>query len=61
MGIEFEKENVVNLHIVEHLVDYIKKISQSFTDLYTQFAFSEDDYYFFSNKDLLIFSAFYFL
>ena len=54
MGVEIEKENSVNIHLVEHLVDYIKKISQSFTDLYTQFAFSEDDYYFFSNKDQLI-------
>ena len=54
MGVEIEKENSVNIHLVEHLVDYIKKISQSFTDLYTQFAFSEDDYYFFSNKDPLI-------
>ena len=54
MGAEIEKENAVNIHLVEHLVDYIKKISQSFTDLYTQFAFSEDDYYFFSNKDMLI-------
>jgi hypothetical protein len=25
MGIEFEKESGVNFHIVEHLVDYIKK------------------------------------
>ena len=54
MGVEIEKENSVNIHLVEHLVDYIKKISQSFTDLYTQFAFTEDDYYFFSNKDPLI-------
>ena len=54
MGIEFEKESVVNVHIVEHLVDYIKKISQSFTDLYIQFAFTNDDYNFYSNKDLLI-------
>ena len=54
MGIEFEKENVVNLHIVEHLVDYIKKISQSFTDLYIQFAFTNDDCNFYSNKDPLI-------
>jgi len=54
MGVEIEKENSVNIHLVEHLVDYIKKISQSFTDLYTQFAFTEDDYNFFSNQDLLI-------
>jgi len=54
MGVEIEKENSVNIHLVEHLVDYIKKISQSFTDLYTQFAFNEDDFYFFSNKDPLI-------
>ena len=54
MGIEFEKENLVNLHIVEHLVDYIKKISQSFTDLYIQFAFTNDDCSFYSNKDPLI-------
>jgi hypothetical protein len=54
MGAEIEKENSVNIHLVEHLVDYIKKISQSFTDLYTQFAFTEDDFYFFSNKDNLI-------
>ena len=54
MGVEIEKENSVNIHLVEHLVDYIKKISQSFTDLYTQFAFTEDDFYFFSNKDSLI-------
>ena len=54
MGIEIEKENAVNVHLVEHLVDYIKKISQSFTDLYTQFAFNEDDWTFFSNKDPLI-------
>ena len=54
MGVEIEKENSVNIHLVEHLVDYIKKISQSFTDLYTQFAFTEDDFYFFSNKDPLI-------
>ena len=54
MGVKIEKENSVNIHIVEHLVDYIKKISQSFTDLYTQFAFNEDDFYFFSNKDPLI-------
>ena len=54
MGVEIEKENSVNIHLVEHLVDYIKKISQSFTDLYTQFAFIEDDYNFFSNKDPLI-------
>jgi hypothetical protein len=54
MGIEFEKESGVNFHIVEHLVDYIKKISQSFTDLYIQFAFTNDDYNFYSNKDQLI-------
>ena len=28
----FEKENNVNIHIIEHLVDYIKKMSQSFLD-----------------------------
>ena len=54
MGMEIEKENSVNMHLVEHLVDYIKKISQSFTDLYTQFAFTEDDFYFFSKNDSLI-------
>ena len=54
MGMEIEKENSVNMHLVEHLVDYIKKISQSFTDLYTQFAFTEDDFYFFSKNDPLI-------
>ena len=48
MGVEIEKENNVNIHLVEHLVDYIKKISQSFTDLYTQFAFTEDDFLFYS-------------
>ena len=53
-GIEIEKENNVNIHLVEHLVDYIKKISQSFTDLYTQFAFTEDEYLFYSNQDPLI-------
>ena len=54
MGVEIEKENSVNMHLVEHLVDYIKKISQSFTDLYTQFAFTEDDFDFFSKNDPLI-------
>ena len=54
MGVEIEKENSVNMHLVEHLVDYIKKISQSFTDLYTQFAFTEDDFNFFSKNDPLI-------
>ena len=54
MGLEIEKENSVNMHLVEHLVDYIKKISQSFTDLYTQFAFTEDDFDFFSKNDPLI-------
>ena len=54
MGVEIEKENSVNIHLVEHLVDYIKKISQSFTDLYTQFAFTEDDFLFYSNEDALI-------
>ena len=54
MGVEIEKENNVNIHLVEHLVDYIKKISQSFTDLYTQFAFTEDDFLFYSNEDALI-------
>ena len=54
MGIDFEKENIVNIHIIEHLVDYIKTISQSFTDLYIQFAFTNDDSIFYSNKDLLI-------
>ena len=52
--IDFEKENIVNIHIVEHLVDYIKRISQSFTELYIEFAFTNDDPYFYSNKDLLI-------
>ena len=54
MGVEIEKENSVNMHLVEHLVDYIKKISQSFTDLYTQFAFTEDDFDFYSKNDPLI-------
>ena len=54
MWVEIEKENSVNMHLVEHLVDYIKKISQSFTDLYTQFAFTEDDFDFFSKNDPLI-------
>ena len=54
MGVEIEKENSVNMHLVEHLVDYIKKISQSFTDLYIQFAFTEDDFDFFSKNDPLI-------
>ena len=51
---EFEKESIVNINIVEYLVDYIKKISQSFTDLYTEFAFTNDDPYFYSGQDLLI-------
>ena len=51
---EFEKESIVNINIVEYLVDYIKKISQSFTDLYTEFAFTNGDPYFYSGQDLLI-------
>lgn len=50
---QFEKENIVNAHIIEHLVDYIKKMSQSFTDLYDGF-YDEEDYFFFSPKDALI-------
>ena len=52
--IDFEKDNIVNIHIVEHLVDYIKRISQSFTELYIEFAFTNEDPYFYSNQDLLI-------
>ena len=52
--IEFGKENIVNINIVEYLVDYIKKISQSFTDLYIEFAFTNEDPNFYSNQDLLI-------
>ena len=52
--IEFGKENFVNINIVEYLVDYIKKISQSFTDLYIEFAFTNEDPNFYSNQDLLI-------
>ena len=52
--IEFGKENLVNVNIVEYLVNYIKKISQSFTDLYIEFAFTNEDSNFYSNQDLLI-------
>ena len=52
--IEFGKENFVNINIVEYLIDYIKKISQSFTDLYIEFAFTNEDSNFYSNQDLLI-------
>ena len=54
IGIEFEKENIVNDGVIEHLIDYIKRLSQSFTDLYIQFAFTNEDIDFYSNKDLLI-------
>lgn len=50
---QFEKENIVNAHIIEHLVDYIKKMSQSFTDLYDDF-YSENDEDFYSSNDKLI-------
>ena len=51
---QFEKENIVNINIVEYIVDYIKKISQSFTDLYIEFAFTNEDPLFYSNQDSLI-------
>ena len=53
-GGEFEKEKIVNINIVEYIADYIKKISQSFTDLYIEFAFTNEDPLFYSNKDSLI-------
>lgn len=37
LNASFEKENIVNVHIIEHLVDYIKKMSVSFTDLNDEF------------------------
>ncbi|MCQ2816015.1 MAG: hypothetical protein MJ252_02005 [archaeon] len=49
----FEKENIVNVHIIEHLVDYIKKMSQSFLDIYDEF-YNENDINFFSSEDILI-------
>jgi hypothetical protein len=51
---QFEKENIVNINIVEYIVDYIKKISQSFTDLYIEFAFTNEDPLFYSSQDSLI-------
>ena len=48
-----EKE-AVNIHIIEHLIDYIKKINQSFTDIYPLFAFTNDDFNFYSVNDLII-------
>ena len=53
MNGQFDKENIVNVHIIEHLVDYMKKIGQSFTDLYDIF-YIEDDEFFYSPKDPLI-------
>ena len=53
-GGEFEKEKIVNINIVEYIADYIKKISQSFTDLYIEFAFTNEDPLFYSNQDSLI-------
>lgn len=40
---QFERENIVNAHIIDHLIDYIKKLSQGFTDLYDQFAYVTDN------------------
>ena len=51
---EMEKEKIININVVEYLADYIKKISQSFTDLYIEFAFTNEDSSFYSNQDLLI-------
>ena len=53
-GGEFEKEKIVNINIVEYIADYIKKISQSFTDLYIEFAFTNEEPLFYSNQDSLI-------
>ena len=53
MNGEMEKDTV-NIHIIEHLIDYIKKINQSFTDIYPLFAFTNDDFNFYSVNDLII-------
>ena len=52
----FEKENIVNVHIIEHLVDYIKKMSMSFNDLNEEFSKvnNELDSEFFSTSDPFI-------